>query len=75
LPGPRKSYEDKNAALRKAFDELNAQGIKNLYYVPCDHLLGDDGEATVDGTHCTDLGFFRFAQVLEPILRAILKAR
>jgi len=73
LPARRKAYEDKNAALRKAYDELDAQGIKKLYYLPCDRLLGDDGEATVDGTHCTDLGFLRFAEVLEPVLRNILK--
>jgi hypothetical protein len=40
--------------------------------VPCDDLLGDDGLGTVDGTHPTDLGFFRQANALEGPLRAAL---
>jgi hypothetical protein len=41
--------------------------------VPGDPLFGDDGEATVDGTHATDLGFLRLAQALAPVLAGILK--
>lgn len=72
LPAPRQSYESKNKALRAAYDRLTAQGVAGLTYVPCDALLGDDGEATVDGTHMTDLGFQRYSDALEPILRAVL---
>jgi hypothetical protein len=40
--------------------------------LPGDNLLGDDGEATVDGSHPTDLGFVRqadrFQEALEPLL-------
>jgi lysophospholipase L1-like esterase len=74
LPGSRESYESKNRALRKAYDALIAKGVADLHYVPCDNLLGTDGEATVDGAHCTDLGFQRFADALEPVLRRILSA-
>jgi lysophospholipase L1-like esterase len=41
----------------------------NLHYVPGESLLGEDGEATVDGTHPTDVGFLRIADALEPVLR------
>jgi lysophospholipase L1-like esterase len=36
--------------------------------------LGSDGEATVDGTHPTDLGFMRMADAIEPTLHRALKA-
>lgn len=61
-------------ALRKVYEELKADGVKNLYYLEGDHLLGDDNEGTVDSSHPTDLGFTRqaaaFAEALEPILNA-----
>lgn len=69
----RTAYTDKNAALKAAYNRLKAQGVKGLYYIPCDNLLGDDSEATVDGTHPTDLGFMRMADTIEPVLRHILR--
>ncbi|MBN2311397.1 MAG: hypothetical protein JXR94_20640, partial [Candidatus Hydrogenedentes bacterium] len=73
LPAKREAYESKNEALLAAFDRLAARGVENLHYVPCHALLGTDGEATVDGTHATDLGFLRIAQALHPVLRDILE--
>jgi lysophospholipase L1-like esterase len=67
------AYANKNAALKAAYDRLVEQGVKRLSYVPCDHLYGDDHEATVDGTHATDLGFLRLANAIEPALREALK--
>jgi len=72
LPESRQAYQSKNQALRKAYEALLKRGISKMYYVPGETLLGTDGEATVDGSHCTDLGFQRFADALEPALRAIL---
>jgi hypothetical protein len=66
-------HVDKNAALRAAYERLTAAGTPGLYYVPCDDLLGDDFEATVDGTHATDLGFQRMADVLTPVLMEVIK--
>lgn len=61
------------AALKAAYEHLQKTGIKNLHYIPGDHLFGDDGEGSVDGSHPTDLGFMRqaeiFARTLEPILK------
>lgn len=73
LPGVAKRNADGRAANKKAFDNLVAAGDKNIYYIPGDKLMGDDGEGTVDGSHPTDLGFLRqaeaFAEVLGPILK------
>jgi hypothetical protein len=63
------SHEPKNEALQKVYAQLKKDGISGLSYVPCDNLLGDDGLATVDGTHPTDVGFLRQADALEPFLR------
>jgi len=68
----RERYLTSNAALRRAYEELVGEGVGGLYYVPGEALLGSDGEATVDGTHPTDLGFMRMADALEPVLRRLL---
>jgi lysophospholipase L1-like esterase len=70
----RNAYAEKNAALKAAYSRLEAQGVKGLRYIPCENLLGNDSEATVDGTHPTDLGFLRMADAIEPVLRRILNA-
>ncbi|MEX0586086.1 MAG: SGNH/GDSL hydrolase family protein [Pirellulales bacterium] len=65
-------HQASRAALRGAFDRLTQARVKNLHYLPGDQLLGDDGEATVDGSHPTDLGFLRMADVFEPALKPLL---
>ena len=62
-----------NAALKAAYQRLRKAGVRNLYYIPADNLLGNDGEGTVDGVHPTDLGFLRMADTIGPVLRRILK--
>jgi hypothetical protein len=62
-----------NLELRGAYDRLRKSGVRNLFYVPAKNLIGDDAEATVDGTHPTDLGFQRMADGIEPVLRRALK--
>lgn len=62
------------AALKAAFERLKSAGDANLYYIPGEDLIGDDGEGTVDSSHPTDLGFLRqseaFLKVLKPILNS-----
>ena len=50
-------------------------GDENVYFLDGATLfVGDEREAcTVDGCHPNDLGFYRFAKALEPILKACLK--
>lgn len=75
LPGRYGAYASKNAALRQAFQQMLETGIKGVLYLPCGNLLGHDEEATVDGTHPTDLGFTRMADALEPMLRQALRVQ
>ncbi|MDO8543237.1 MAG: SGNH/GDSL hydrolase family protein [Opitutaceae bacterium] len=69
----RTKVTDTNAYLRRLFEQLKAAGDKHVHYVHASHLLGGDGEDTVDGTHPTDLGFSRMAAGLTPILRTALR--
>jgi lysophospholipase L1-like esterase len=70
----RSKVAEANTYLRKLYDRLKAAGDHRLAYVHASHLLGGDGEDTVDGTHPTDLGFMRMAEGITPILREALKA-
>ena len=69
----REYLPKKNAAFRKNYDKLVADGYKKLYYVTSDGLSGYDNEGTVDGIHFTDIGFRRYADKLLPVLRPLLE--
>jgi len=71
-PEARQRNETSRAALREAFRRLMEDGVTGLTYVEGEHLLGDDGDATVDSSHPTDLGFWRMADALEPVLRPLI---
>lgn len=61
-----------NLALSAVYLELKKQH-QGVYFIDGTQMLGDDGEAAVDGTHPTDVGFLRMAQALAPPLKAILE--
>lgn len=67
-------FDRKNLKLREIYRRLIQAGQRKLYYVEAKKLIGQDGEATVDGVHPTDLGFIRMADAMEPALRRALKA-
>ena len=72
LPTKSEFHDDNQAALQKAYKQLQAAGMKKLHYLQGDHLLGDDTEGTTDGSHPNDLGFLRQANAFEPVLRQAL---
>ena len=53
-----------------------AEGDENLYYLDGAGMFGDEDQdaSTVDHTHPNDLGFFRMASVIRPILDDALKS-
>lgn len=73
LPHARAGHLDKSAAVRAAYERLVADGFPGIALIAGEPLLGNDGEATVDGGHPTDLGFVRMADAFEPVLRDALK--
>jgi hypothetical protein len=73
LAAKREKLLEANVRLREVFDRLTRAGQKRIYYLRAEQLLGDDGEATVDGSHPTDLGFLRMADEIEPLLKRVLR--
>jgi hypothetical protein len=63
---------DRQAALEKALAQLESEGLTNYVYLPGGELIAGQEEGTVDGTHPTDLGFLRMAEVHYPILKDML---
>ena len=66
------NVREQNESIYKVYHQLKAEKFPNLYYVSAKGLIGDDHEATIDGTHLTDLGFVRIA---EGILNAIKQTK
>ena len=73
LPARNEHHDGNHAALREAYKALKAEGMKNLFYLPGDNLLGQDGDGATDGSHPNDLGFLRQADAFEPLLRKSLR--
>lgn len=71
-PGKAKFHDENHAALRSAYESLQKEGIKGLFYIEGDHLYGDDAEGATDASHASDLGFMRQADVMEPVIRKAL---
>jgi hypothetical protein len=72
LPARQKHHTDNHAALKAAYEALLKEGVKNLSYIPGDHLYGKDTEGATDASHASDLGFMRQAEIFEPVLRKAL---
>ncbi|MEC3880436.1 SGNH/GDSL hydrolase family protein [Parapedobacter sp. 10938] len=67
-----KRVADQNANFKHEIDQLQKE-VDDLYLITADGLLGDDHEATTDGTHPNDLGFDRMLQKIRPAVLKILK--
>ena len=74
LPDRQKRHQESRAALRAAYNTLTQEGFDRLGYVKGETLLGSDRDDTTDGSHPSDLGFYRQADAIEPELRRLLKA-
>ncbi|HBV62029.1 MAG TPA: hypothetical protein DEF45_03305 [Rhodopirellula sp.] len=69
--GAKKRHDESRAALRSAYERLVAEGFGQLGYVKGETLLGADREDTTDGSHPSDLGFYRHANAMEGVLREL----
>ncbi|MDO5553440.1 MAG: SGNH/GDSL hydrolase family protein [Planctomycetia bacterium] len=71
----RKLHENLRFELKKAYEQCRAAGDTNIFYLPADELLGEskDFDATTDGSHPSDLGATRMADVLEKTIQQILQ--
>ena len=73
-PSRRGGYSRSNAELHAIFVQRVKAGDRKLFYIRGDKLLGDDGDATVDRVHPSDLGFMRMADGMEPVMKRALRA-
>ena len=62
-----------NQIFKDAYALLKKEGMRNLHYLEAAYLIGEDGEATVDGAHMTDLGFYRITLAIEQKIKSIEK--
>lgn len=74
LKGKRAHNDNNRVELRAAYERLQKAGVKGLYYLKGEKLLGDDNEGTVDGSHPTDLGFVRQAEAFVEALTQLPNA-
>ena len=78
---PRTAFDTKlheevvgrNIAMTQLFKRLKKAGERKIYYVSAKKMLGDDGDATVDGSHFTDVGALRYVENIMPALKKALK--
>lgn len=64
---------EKNRLIREVYEQLRKEGYRQLHYLRGADLIGHDHEGTIDGTHNTDIGFMRQAEVILPVLKKLMK--
>ncbi|MBN2680968.1 MAG: SGNH/GDSL hydrolase family protein [Bacteroidales bacterium] len=61
----KENIDEKNRILYEEVRRVaSLNGDSLIFYIDNKEFLGNDHEATVDGTHFTDLGFMRFSEFL-----------
>lgn len=70
----RERVHSQNKNFKIEYQKLKNNGVKNLFFIDGDFLLGEDHEGTIDGTHPNDIGFERILQIIEPEIMTILKS-
>ena len=68
----KKRHDASNAAQYAIYKKLVEEGLRGLYHIKDNALIGTDSEATVDGIHFTDLGYMRFSEKLIDPLKKII---
>ncbi len=63
----------KNQTLNEIFNSLKKKGEKDIYLIHSEKMIGEDDEATVDGIHFTDLGMIRYANLITPFIKKMIK--
>lgn len=63
----------KNEAQERLYKKLKKSGEKRIYYISAEGMIGDDGEATVDAIHFTDLGAMRYVDHVLPVIKRALR--
>ncbi len=59
--------------LKEIFNHLKKRNEKNIILISSKNMLGEDGEATIDGIHFTDLGMMRYADLVCPVVKKAIR--
>lgn len=71
---PKPEIDEKNAIVKATYDRIRNRGDQNVHFLDCTKAIGIEADhPSVDGSHLTDLGFKRLADVVAPVLKQILK--
>ncbi len=72
----RGNEEERRAVVYSTYLKAMEEGDKNVAFIDGETMFeGDDRDAcTVDGCHPNDLGFYRMAKTVYPVLKQLLKA-
>ena len=64
----------RRSVVRTTYEHALAAGDKNVYFIDGQTLFGDDDRAacTNDCTHPNDLGMYRMAKVIAPVIEGVL---
>jgi lysophospholipase L1-like esterase len=71
VPVRQRDFTETNEASHKAFAQLKASGVKNIYLLSYEEI-GLTLDDMTDGTHPSDLGMQKYADAYEKIIREIL---
>ena len=68
---------DRREVIRDTYNKAVSMGDKNVYFIDGESLFGDVDRffCTNDGCHPNDLGFYRMALVIEPLVKKILEEK
>ena len=66
-----KEVRRKNDTLKEIFNYLGSS--EKRCYISSKNMLGEDGEATIDGIHFTDLGMMRYADLVCPVVKKAIR--
>ena len=75
-PGPAETRPRREVIYNTYINAVNS-GDRNVYFIDGESFFGTDNKdmCTVDNTHPNDLGFYRMAKVIYPVLKKILVPR
>lgn len=75
---PSIAYDEEEKKRRevilKTYNNALSSGDKNVYFIDGERFYGDTDRhmCTADGIHPNDLGFYRMAECVEPVIKSIL---
>ena len=72
----RDAHKKRREIIRATYENAKRAGDENVYFIDGETFFGEaDRElCTVDRVHPNDLGFYRMAGVVEPVIRKILES-